>query len=48
MKYRISIRDPTLWKNIPTNAEKKQQKTNIFKTVMRKKLLALENELTWF
>ena len=40
-KYRISIRGPTLWKNIPTNTEKKEQKTNIFKTVMRNKLLAL-------
>ena len=47
-KYRISIRGPTLWKNIPTDTEKKQQKTNIFKTVMRNKLLALENELTYF
>ena len=47
-KYRISIRGPTLWKNIPTDTEKKQQKTNIFKTVMRNKLLALESELTYF
>ena len=47
-KYRISIRGPTLWKNIPTDTEKKQQKTNIFKTVMRNKLLALENELMYF
>ena len=47
-KYRISIRGPTLWKNIPTDTEKKQQKTNIFKTVMRNELLALENELTYF
>ena len=47
-KYRISIRGPRLWKNIPTDIEKKQQKTNIFKTVMRNKLLALENELMHF
>ena len=47
-KYRISIQGPTLRKNIPTDTEKKQQKTNIFKTVMRNKLLALENELTCF
>ena len=45
-KYRVSIRGQTLWKNIPTDTEKKQQKTNIFKTVMRNKLLALEKELT--
>ena len=24
-KYRISIRGPTLWKNIPTNSEKMQK-----------------------
>ena len=47
-KYHISIRGPTLWKNIPIDTEKKQQKTNIFKTIMRNKLLALENELTYF
>ena len=47
-KYRISIRDPTLWKNIPVDREKKQQKTNIIKTVMRNKLVALENKLTYF
>ena len=47
-KYRISIRGPTLRKNILTDTEKKQQKTNIFKTVMKNKLLALENELTYF
>ena len=37
-KYRISIRGPTLWKNIPTDAEKKQQKTNIFISIMKKKI----------
>ena len=46
-KYWISIRGPTLSKNIPSDTEK-QQKINIFKTVMRNKLLALENELTYF
>ena len=35
-------------KNIPTDTEKNQQKTNIFKTVMKNKLFALENELTYF
>ena len=47
-KYRISIQGPTLWKNILTDTEKKQQKTNIFKIVMRNKLLVLENEFTYF
>ena len=44
--YRISIRGSTLWKNIPVDTEEKQQKTNIFKSVMKNKLLALENEFT--
>ena len=47
-KYRISIRGSILWKNTPADTEKKQQKTNIFKTVMKNILLALENELTYF
>ena len=34
-KYRISIRGLALWKNIPTYTEKKQQKINIFKTIMK-------------
>ena len=33
-KYRIAIRGPTLWKNIPTDTEKIQQKTNIFNPLM--------------
>ena len=47
-KYWISIQNPALWKNISTDTEKKQQKTTIFKTIMRNKLLALENKLTYF
>ena len=47
-KYRISIRGPTLRKNVTTDIEKKQQKTNIFETVMQNKLPSLENELTCF
>ena len=47
-KYRNSIRGPTLWNNIPINTEKKQQKKNIFKTIKKNKLPALENELTYF
>ena len=46
--YQISIRGPTLWKNIPTDTGKKQQKANIFKTIMKNKLLALENKHTYF
>ena len=34
-KSQISIRGPFLLKNIPANTQKKQQSTNIFKTVMK-------------
>ena len=48
----LSICGTTLWKKVPTDTEKKQQKTNIFKTVTKNKLfaamVALENELTYF
>ena len=47
-KYPISIPSPTLWKDIPSDKKKKQQKTNIFKSIMKNKLLALENEQTYF
>ena len=40
--FKLNIRDPTLWKNIPTDTEK-QQKANILKTVMKSKLFAVEN-----
>ena len=41
-KYRISIRGPTLWKNIPTNFEKMQEYVTCFKNSMGKKLLEFE------
>ena len=47
-KYRISIRGPTLWKNIPTNSEKMQESVTVFKNSMRKKLLELQNETSYF
>ena len=47
-KYRISIRGPTLWKNIPTNFEKMQESVTVFKNSMRKKLLKLQNEKSYF
>ena len=43
-KYRISIRGPTLWKNIPTNSEKMQESVAVFKNSIIKKLLELQNE----
>ena len=47
-KYRISIWGPSLRKNIPTDTHKKPQKTKFFKTLMKNKLLAPKNELTYF
>ena len=47
-KYGISIRDPKLWEKIPTNSEKIQESVTIFKNSMRKKLLELENEISYF
>ena len=47
-KYRISIRGPILWKNIPTNSEKMQESVTISKNYMRKKLLELQNETSHF
>ena len=47
-QYRISIRDPTLLKKIPTNSEKMQESVTIFKNSMRKKLLELQNETSYF
>ena len=47
-KYKISIRDPILWKNIPTSSETIQESVIIFKNSMRKKLLELVNELSYF
>ena len=47
-KYRISIRGPILWKDIPANSEKMQESVTVFKNSMRKKLLELENETSYF
>ena len=47
-KYRISIRGPTLRKNIPTNSEKMQESATVFKNSMRKKLLELQNKTSYF
>ena len=47
-EYRISIRGPTLSKNIPTNSEKLQESATVFKNSMRKKLLELKNETSYF
>ena len=46
-KCRISIRGPALGKYIPTDAEKKHQKTMIFKILMTNQLLTPQNELTY-
>ena len=35
-KYRISIRGPTLWKNVPANSQKMQESVNVFKILWEK------------
>ena len=47
-KYRISISSPTLWKNIRTKSEKMQQSVTVCKNSMRKKILELEHEISYF
>ena len=47
-KYRIPIRGPTLFEKYSKQYRKKQQKTYIFKTLMKIKLLVLQNEVTYF
>ena len=44
-KYRISIRGPTLWNNIPTNSQKMLESLAVFKNSMREKLLEIGNEI---
>ena len=46
-KYRISIRGPTLSKNIPTNSEKMQESVTAFNNCMRKQLLEFESETSY-
>ena len=41
-KYKISVIDPTLWKDIPTNSKKMQESVTAFKNSVRKKLLNLK------
>ena len=47
-KCQISIWVPTLWRHVSNDTEKNQQKTFVFKTIMKNKLLAIENELIYF
>ena len=47
-RYRISVRGPAIYKNLPTNSEKMQEKLTVFKICMGKKLLELENEVSYF
>ena len=47
-KYRISIRGATLWRKIPENSKKMQESLSIFKNPVKKTLLELENEISYF
>ena len=47
-EYRISIRGPTLSKNVLANSEKMQESVTVFKNSIKKKLLDLENKISYF
>ena len=47
-RYRVSIRDPLLWNNILTAAEKTQESLPKFWTTIKEKLLSMTNEINYF
>ena len=47
-RYRVSIRDPLLWNNILTAAEKTQESLPKFQTTIKEKLLSMTNEINYF
>ena len=47
-KYRVSIRDPLLWNNILTAAEKIQESLPKFRATIKEKLLSMTNEINFF
>ena len=42
-KYRVSVRDPLLWNNILTTAEKTQESLRKSRTTIKEKLLSITN-----
>ena len=42
-KYRVSVRDPLLWNNILTTAEKNQESLRKSRTTIKEKLFSITN-----
>ena len=47
-RFRISIRGPAILNNLVRSTEKKIQSSSLFKTKIKRKLLFLKNEVTFF
>ena len=47
-RYRVSARDPLLWNNFLTAAEKTQEILPKFRTTVKEKLLSMANEIIFF
>ena len=47
-KYKISIRDLSLWNKALSNAEKELRETSLFKTKSKSKLLKIDGEVKYF
>ena len=47
-KYRISSREVLIWKNFLSDYEKQIEPSSLFQSKVKLKLLAFENEITYF
>ena len=47
-KYRISSRGVLIWNNFLSHYEKQIESSSLFKSIVKLKLLAFENEITYF
>ena len=47
-RFRISIRGPAIWNNFVANTEKELESSSLLKSKVKTKLLAFENEVTFF
>ena len=48
IRYRVFNRDPLLWTNILTAAEKTQESFPKFRTTIKEELLSMTNEINYF
>ena len=47
-RFRISVRDLSIWDNFVANTEKERESSSLFKSKIKAKLLDFENEVTFF